>query len=230
MTLHGGPSLSPFPQPTTQAMRYIAVLYKSAFLACIVYGYMMCTNSIHRAGGLLAACLFVIIEIVWNTVSHEDSITGKLTVRGWQGHIGHSSFAQFWSNIIFAPAILYLYRHIVPTPIIRVLLFPVNIWLLEICEGYIIMFIFGRNVAWEYRGPDSFCHGNIKMQYFLPWLGLGLFVEVTWDSIFETAVFYIFSNNIFPYAMYAAGMVTLLVAPRMSCGSILNSINPERFY
>ena len=45
----------------------------------------------------------------------------------------------------------------------RVFLFPFSIWTHEIITGYLIMFIFGRNVAWEYIGPDAVFHGNVRL-------------------------------------------------------------------
>ena len=37
--------------------------------------------------------------------------------------------------------------------------------------------------AWEYKGDHAFLHGNINLQYTLPWILLGLIVEVTWSPL-----------------------------------------------
>lgn len=52
--------------------------------------------------------------------------------------------------------------------------------LLLFCQGYVIMLLFGRNVAWTYEGPDAWFHGNVKTGYLVPWLGLGAAVELGW--------------------------------------------------
>ena len=77
----------------------------------------------------------------------QDPATGGVSLSFKPDKLGHSSFAQFWSNVIWTPMIMHGYRSLVTNPYLRVALFPLNIWWLEIVEGYIIMFIFGRNVA-----------------------------------------------------------------------------------
>jgi hypothetical protein len=206
--------VSPFFQPSTQLTRYVAAGYKAAFLMELVIAYMNLTNDLHRAGAVIGALMFVIIETFWVTITSEDK-AGNVTITGWTGKLGHSSFAQFWSNVIFTPLILFLYRDIVTNPILRVLLFPFNIWLLEIIEGYVIMFLFGKNVAWEYRGNDAYFHGNIKLGYTGPWIALGLVVELAWNPlILPLAVELETSGAVLP-VLILAGVVTLIYSPRM---------------
>jgi hypothetical protein len=45
------------------------------------------------------------------------------------------------------------------------------------------MSLWGRNVAWTYEGPDAWFHGNVKTGYLVPWLGLGLAVELGWGLV-----------------------------------------------
>ena len=93
MALHGGISPSPFPQPSSAVGRLYACIYKSLLIIIIVYIYLNVTTIYQRAGGCLGALIFVFIETFWTTITHEDSKTGKISVRGWQGSLGHSTFA-----------------------------------------------------------------------------------------------------------------------------------------
>lgn len=189
----------------------------------LVNAYIQLTTPLHRAGAVIGALIFVVIETFWITITTEDD-AGNVNITGWTGELGHSSYAQFWSNVIFTPLILFLYREIVTYPLLRVLFFPVNIWLLEIIEGYIIMFLFGRNVAWEYRGADAFFHGNIKLGYAAPWIALGGVVELTWEPVIHPLVVSLEESGMtVPVLVLAAG-VTLLCSPRMGVQGVLDSL------
>ena len=222
MTGCASPS-SPFYQPDTQLMRYVAAVYKSAFIMELVVAYMNYTTPLHRAGALIGALAFVVIETFWTTITTEDS-AGKVAICGWNGHLGHSSFAQFWSNVIFTPLILFHYRNIVTDCCLRVFLFPINIWLLEIIEGYVIMFLFGKNVAWEYRGDDAYFHGNVKLGYAVPWIVLGLVVELGWDPAIMPLAAAVEQADMTQPILTLAGLLTLIFSPRMGVIGVWNSL------
>lgn len=225
MAIHGGPSPSPFPQPRSGAERALAATYKSIAAALLAHFYLNWTTPLHRAAGCVAAIAFIFIETLWTTIAHEDPASGAVSFRGWRGSFGHSSFAQFWANVLFAPMLLFWYRSLLPNNILRVVLFPLNVWWLEIVEGYIIMFFFGRNVAWEYRGQDALFHGNIKMQYAILWTGLGLLVELLWDPfLLPAAQLFAFDREYFTATtLLVAAVTTLSWAPRMGIAGILKS-------
>jgi hypothetical protein len=194
--------------------------------------YYASTSPLERVGGCLGASLFVVIETCWTTIAHEDTVTGVVSLRGpSQWHkLGHSSFAQFWVNVLFTPALLFCYRSMIDNPYLRVALFPFNVWCLEIVEGYLIMFIFGRNVAWEYKGADAFFHGNIKAQYVFPWLGLGLLVEFIWDRAFLPLAESLLGDESF---LVVAGVVAVVLtaaySPRMGIAGVLKSLSGADF-
>jgi hypothetical protein len=216
--------VSPFYQPTSKIMRCVALVYKSVFIVELVYAYLHLTTPLHRAGGLVGALVFVLIETFWLTITSEDA-DGTVTITGvssWS--LGHSSFAQFWSNVIFTPLILFAYRSLLTSAVLRILLFPINIWCLEIVEGYIIMFIFGKNIAWEYRGPDSFFHGNIKLQYAVPWVGLGVVVELAWERVFLPVMIKVDAMDWTVPVLLCAAMLTLLFSPRMGVKGVWRSL------
>lgn len=225
MTLHGGPSPSPFPQPATGPERLLAAAYKCTLVLLLGTKYLQLTTPIQRAAGCVAAVVFVVIETIWTTIAHEDPSTGDVFIRFWNGSFGHSSFAQFWVNVLFSPMLLFTFRSLVHNPMLRVLLFPLNVWWLEIVEGYLIMFLFGRNVAWEYRGRDAFFHGNIKIQYALPWMGLGLAVEVVFSRILLPVASILSGGNEHGTCtlLVAAAVLTLSYSPRMGISGLMKA-------
>ncbi|GMH62844.1 hypothetical protein TrRE_jg11155 [Triparma retinervis] len=192
MVKANGMSPSPFWQPSTPGERLLALCYKSAFLALLLWGYLNCTSSLDRAGSVGVAVVFIVIELTWTTIAHEDPKTGSVSVKGWQGKFGHSSFAQFWSNVVWGSMLLFRYREVIglfgleegwARSALFVFMFPFSVWWLEIVEGYILIFLFGKNVAWEYKGKAAYFHGTITIEYFVPWLGLGAAIELLWDSL-----------------------------------------------
>ena len=48
---------------------------------------------------------------------------------------------------------------------VRVVGFPLTVWLLEIVEGYLLIAVYGHNPAWTYTTPDAMFHGNIRTGY-----------------------------------------------------------------
>ena len=76
--------------------------------------------------------------------------------------VGHTTWHQFWANVLYTPILLFAYRTTLPdVPLLRVALFPLNVWLLEVVEGYALMFLFdGRNPAWTYTTDDAYFHGG----------------------------------------------------------------------
>ena len=140
------------------------------FLLSCVLVWLYYTNESHRICALAAASAFSIIETFWTSIG--------LSVKKKSLLIGHTTWAQWWANILYTPILLFVYREHIESAYLRIFLFPFNIWLLEIVEGYSLRFIFGRNVAWFYDTKDAFFHGNIRLAYALPWMCLGAIVEV----------------------------------------------------
>jgi hypothetical protein len=127
---------------------------------------------------ILGACGYSCIEYTWYTVTTEDEhghvifTPGEPTCRQ-----GFTTFAQWWANVLYIPILLHVYHAIVPIAWLRLVLFPFNVWVLEIVEGYFLMLVYGRNVAWDYTDSQSYFHGNITLSHWNVWLVLGLVVE-----------------------------------------------------
>lgn len=201
--------------------KVLTLLLKFFLIVSIICMYFKLTDSTTRSGGCVGSLVFVIIETLWTTFFHSD-IRGKMSF-GWKGKFGHSSFAQFWSNIIFTPMMLFQYRYIIHNSTMRVILFPLNIWWLEIVEGYLLIFLFGKNIAWEYYGWDAYCHGNIKLQFYIPWVCLGLVVESLW--IYMYPIFVLMGLSNFTYAIIIlAATLTASFSPCLGVHALMNTL------
>jgi hypothetical protein len=100
------------------------------------YAWYLYTDFETRGRALVAAATFAVIESVWLTIATTDVATGATAFRApTLATLGHSSFCQFWANVLYTPLLLDGFRAVVPdSPILRVALFPLNVWLLEIVE------------------------------------------------------------------------------------------------
>jgi len=156
------------------------------------------TSTTQKQNSFIAACLFAVIEFSYTSL-----------VYGIKK--GYTTFAQFWVLAFYFPFIVEPYRLLVAVWetdlmnfISRVILFPILIWTLEVFEGYLLIFIHGRNTAWEYEptkpviqstdnqnlfskiasglwsGEDVFFHGNIKLGHYKLWWLLGIIQELVY--------------------------------------------------
>ena len=141
------------------------LLVRLVALAAMCAAFLADFTPAQRLSGVLAAACFSVIEYSWYSVTTEDAngevrfTPGAPTCRA-----GHTTAHQFLCNIVYTPVLLFWYRGCVPAhPAARVLLFPLNVWLLELVEGYALMALHGgRNPAWTYGTPDAAFHGNVR--------------------------------------------------------------------
>ena len=145
------------------------------YVCLCVYLYATNTNAMSRSVGLIGACAVLFVETGFTTIGH--------SVKKKSFAMGHTTWAQFVCNILYVPVLLVTYRHVVENFWYRVILFPINIWLLEIIQGYSLMFLAGRNLAWFYDTSDAMFHGNIRLYYAFVWWPFGFVVESLWDTV-----------------------------------------------
>jgi hypothetical protein len=105
----------------------------------------------------------------------------------------YTSFAQYFGNLIYVPILLdgygFLFYH---NKYIYVLLFPFNIWLLEIVLDNIFQAIYGRNVAWCYHSyKDSKLNGIIRIGHGKFWVLLGIACYIIYPPLRH------FTDNVF---------------------------------
>lgn len=102
----------------------------------------------------------------------------------------YTSFAQFWANLLYLPILLDGYFALIGSPLLCTLLFPFNVWLLEIVEGHLIIWIYGHNVAWCYLDyDDCYCNGCIRLGHAIFWIGLGATVCVIYPLLVVATTF-----------------------------------------
>ena len=140
-----------------------------------VYLYVTYTNEMSRSVGLIGASGFIFFETAFTTIGH--------SLKKKRFEMGHTTWAQFVCNVLYVPFLLVTYRHVLNDSLYRVILFPINIWLLEIVQGYSLMFLAGRNLAWFYDTPDARFHGNIRLYYVFVWWPFGFLVETLWEPV-----------------------------------------------
>ena len=118
---------------------------------------------------LVGASFYSILELIWTWI-----IDG----------VAFTSIQQFTMNLLTIPLFTVMYRLCIPKKYLRIGLYPLNIWILEILQGYSLMHFYdGRNPAWNYTTSDAFFDGNIRLFYFPVWLFLGVVVDSILDWI-----------------------------------------------
>jgi len=128
---------------------------------------------------LFAALCFAIFEWTFRGLTNDDPPKRVLRERFSVTYIykyGYTTWEQFWMNVFHVPVASFLYAQLVPDPMTRLLLFPLNVWTAEIVWGYFFMLAWRRR-AWHYRDRFSFFHGNITLFYLPYWLLLGAMHE-----------------------------------------------------
>ena len=88
----------------------------------------------------------------------------------------YTSAEQFLGNLVYTPLLLSVYgSFFLRNAAAYVLLFPFNIWFLEVVQGHAFMWFFrGRNVAWCYLDyADVACNGCVRWGHGVWWIGLG---------------------------------------------------------
>ena len=147
-------------------------------LATLIAIWYTLTSTEQKLLGLVGASIFSITEYIFYTVTIEEP-NGNIRLRPFDKRCrkGHTTIHQFIANVLWVPLFIEGYMNIVPTSWLRIALFPFNIWLLELTQGYIFIYLYGVNPAWVYRGPEAFFHGTVNSGYFLYWLSMGFGVE-----------------------------------------------------
>jgi len=71
-----------------------------------------------------------------NSAHYANAPCVSLTAQAKTSRQGFTSFAQWWANVLYLPVGFPLYRLLIAPAWLRIALFPLNLWLLEIIEGY----------------------------------------------------------------------------------------------
>ncbi|KAF9910873.1 hypothetical protein EC991_005336 [Linnemannia zychae] len=126
---------------------------------------------------LIGAGLFSCTEYTFYTMTVE-SPDGTVSLKPFAGRPGHTTVHQYVMNVFYIPILIHGYHSIIGSTALRILFFPLNIWLLEMIQGYTLIYLIGYNAAWVYRGYDAFFHGTIKLWYVHYWFMMGAALEL----------------------------------------------------
>eukprot|EP00164_Ancoracysta_twista_P013692 GFYU01021962.1.p1 GENE.GFYU01021962.1~~GFYU01021962.1.p1 ORF type:complete len:184 (+),score=57.34 GFYU01021962.1:152-703(+) len=141
--------------------------------------------------GIVAAGCFSCIEYTWYSITTENE-DGSVSITPFAPTCrkGHTTWDQFYCNVLYTPILLLVYRLYFPLWWLRIAVFPFNVWLLEIVEGYFLMWVRGHNTAWYYMGASAFCHGNINIDFIWEWYVMGAAVEFAFTYLVSEDMFW----------------------------------------
>jgi len=123
----------------------------------------------------------------WKTIIFDALLTAisfaiiEATYR-WYKNTGTTTIEQFLMNIFYSPISIHGYRYIIKTPINRVILFPINVWIAEIFMGSYLLYIHDKRV-WFYDDDYACLNGFITFGFTHYWMLLGMLVVLVYDFI-----------------------------------------------
>lgn len=136
----------------------------------------------HLIRGLFYGLGFALVETTWTSL-FKDSGDGSL--RFAPDLKGHTTWAMVPGSILgglYGIEPLYLYGEPSSDYTLnmgfRILLFPIVIWLIEIVWGALLFYGCNGTRAWHYKGKWARLNGFVRLDYFIPWLGLGALMEL----------------------------------------------------
>ncbi len=139
-----------------------------------------------KALSLLTATAFAIEE--WLFIGVTDGVSKLEPAKRVSSHAlravlstGHSTFAMWFLNLAYYRlGIVWWFSSWNNDGwwLLRLLLFPFNVWFCEVIGGYYLERIW-RTRAWHYSGTKyALFHGNIRLDYYPVWVLLGIIHEI----------------------------------------------------
>ena len=109
---------------------------------------------------IMTANVYACIELSWTKITR---------------NVPDTTIQQYIANIIYYPLLesFHLYFN---NYYLRIMSFPFNIWIYEILLGYFIIFLYEKNICWNYDISKRYVlfHGNINLKYYPVWLFCGI--------------------------------------------------------
>ncbi len=108
----------------------------------------------------------------------------------WRYPYSTTTIEQSLMNFFWAPFLIHGYEKIIDryfllniqgVRIVKVILFPFNVWIAEIVQGNYLLNIHGYRV-WYYSDNLSMFDGHITLSYYFYWLFLGVIVYLVFYS------------------------------------------------
>ncbi|KAJ3252956.1 hypothetical protein HK103_001055 [Boothiomyces macroporosus] len=165
-----------YKQPLSTAVFGLVVIISVAL-------YLTTSTLEMKIRGLIGAIGFAPTEYLFYQLTVEDQGRVIFAPLKFPNRKGHTTLHQFFSNILFLPYILEILTFMPKSIVPFAFLFPFVVWLIEIVEGFYLIFLFGKNPAWHYYGNDAYLWGTVKLSYFKYWFVGGLLVYPSLDLL-----------------------------------------------
>lgn len=133
--------------------------------------------------GVVLAAGYGLIEYLWYGMSTVDSEgTVRFAPLSPNRRKCYTSWAQFFANVVCLPVMIEGLWTKLPHWSLRLLVFPLIIWLFEVVAGYYLWLVWDAR-PWTYRGKDAFFHGNIKLAHWKVWALLAISLEFSYHTL-----------------------------------------------
>jgi hypothetical protein len=94
------------------------------------------------------------------------------------GNIWIPTVSQFIMTLIYIPIAVHLYNYIIPYKLVRIFLYPFNVWLAELSiSTYAKKFLFKWQM-WRYNDKGALFNGKISLGFWQYWIILGCIAEI----------------------------------------------------
>jgi hypothetical protein len=156
----------------------------------ILYNYILWhkISKKQKSLNIILAFLFMLTETFWTSITKETDYGIRFVLNK-----GHTTWIQFYLNVIFLNILTNIKKY--KTKNKRILLTPIHIWLLEIIEGNLLIFLFNKNIAWTYNTKDAFFNKSIRVNYYPVWLLVGVALEYLYKPLIRPL-----ERKIYPYS------------------------------
>ena len=104
------------------------------------------------------------------------------TIFRWYNDNGYTTLEQFIMNFFYAPVSIHGYRSAIKVPILRIIFFPLNVWVAELVMGSYLLYVHDRRV-WIYQDEYALFNGFITLSFVLYWILLGSLVVLVFDHL-----------------------------------------------
>eukprot|EP01089_Gocevia_fonbrunei_P007253 TRINITY_DN1833_c0_g1_i1.p1 TRINITY_DN1833_c0_g1~~TRINITY_DN1833_c0_g1_i1.p1 ORF type:complete len:237 (-),score=15.62 TRINITY_DN1833_c0_g1_i1:63-677(-) len=135
-----------------------------------------------RIQAIFIGTMFAVIEIVWRGTKKTRQLKEPITIKNTLKN-GHTTWEQWFMMIVHAPFGTDLYFSVLSHPLLRLILFPLNVWIAELVWGAVFAYCWIRR-PWYYTSPYARFDGLIRIDYWWVWLLLGLTHEFLFHSFF----------------------------------------------
>ncbi len=134
--------------------------------------------SSHLARGVFYGAAFALVETLFRCLTDEDA---DGTVRFRPNLAGRTTWAMVPGSMLGGLYVLEPFHGLVQDRLLRLFLWPLPIWLIEVLWGAFLFYGCNGTRAWHYRGAGARLNGFVKLTYYPLWLGLGAILDAFYD-------------------------------------------------